>query len=135
MEGAIKRALHQTESQERKRQHKLSKGLSSTAPTPPATGQATPSETRRGSLAATEKAKMVDVDMERNQVVVRSRWSPWNRTSKKENVGGDEFKPTLRDVNPFPTMWSIWKKPANFVILIASGESSDLIRDNRLILT
>jgi hypothetical protein len=105
MEGAIKRAMHQDD----KRQRKLSKGLASNAPTPPATGHATPAQ-------RTE----VEIDTEKSEVIVKRKW--WRRNAKKEEVVGDEqFHPTLRDVNPFPTMWSIWKKPANLVILLASG--------------
>jgi hypothetical protein len=133
MEDAIKRALHDEEAKERKRQRKLSQGLTSSMPTPLDTRPATPSnsQSRRSSHAqvkahdgdAEKGRKRVDVDTEKNTVTVRRRlWMPWKQDVKMKVEGREEFKPSLRDVNPLPTMWSIWKKPANSVILVASGE-------------
>jgi hypothetical protein len=135
MEHAIKRAMHQDEVKEQKRQRKLAKGLPSTAPTPPMTNPPTPghhtrraSDTlatpvERGALDGSATEREVIVDTEKNEVVVkRRRWFGLRRN--KSAVKGEEhekIRPNWRDTNPLPTMFSIFKSPCNSLSLFASG--------------
>ncbi|ORY32921.1 major facilitator superfamily domain-containing protein [Naematelia encephala] len=122
MERAIKRALNHDE----KRQRKLARGLDSKAPTPPFTpGAQTPYETdtKVQSIPTTRPEISVSTDTEANKVIVKRRWWQFGFGKGKEITQEEEetFRPTLRDVNPFPTMWSIYTKPTNIIILLSSG--------------
>jgi len=132
MEGAVKRALHHDEAAERKRQRKRARGLDSKAATPPMTpfdGAQTP-VTRRASevdLPISSPGErgdtpLVRVDVERGEVkVIRRRWFGLRKAELETEH--EAIHPTLRDVNPLPAMWSIWKRPTNVIILLSSGEN------------
>jgi hypothetical protein len=123
LKRAVKRAMAHDVSAEKKRQKKLAKGLPSTAATPATTTPGTP--VRRDSEAGEEKSRRPDavvLDMKKTDVVVKQGW--WKFGRKKEVEGHEEIRPTLRDVNPFPTMLSIFKRPTNALILFSSGTSA-----------
>ena len=134
MERAVRRAIHQDEVRERKRARKAAKGLPSNAPTPPTTGLPTPEMSRRGSFTSASAFHSNAAEAERGDVGVAqetqtsrpswlSRMSPFAGRRHKSAAGGEAAKiqPGWRDVNPFPTMWSIFHHPTNAVILAASG--------------
>lgn len=128
MEHAIKRAMHQDEAKEKKRQRKLAKGLSSAAPTPPVTNPPTPGHhTRRQSESAPAvetptNGVSVDVDLEKDEVnVKRNRFGWRGKASRGEEEEHAKIKPSWRDINPLPTMWSIFKSPTNSLGLFSSG--------------
>lgn len=127
MEHAIKRAMHHDEAKEKKRQRKLAKGLSSAAATPPATNPPTPGhQSRRQShTAASGEEVSVDVDLERDEVTVKPkrRLFPWSKRPlrSEEEEEHANIKPSWRDINPLPTMWSIFKSPTNSLGLFSSG--------------
>lgn len=131
MGNAIKRAMHADEVNEKKRQRKLAKGLASSAPTPPMTNPPTPGEhTRRPSHSASLSAGTtlqgdeleVDVDPEAAEVTVkRRRWFGLLPAKKMEETGHADIRPSLRDINPLPTMWSLLKEPTNTIILCSSS--------------
>lgn len=52
-----------------------------------------------------------------------ARLSPFAGRRHRSSEGGDAAKiqPGWRDINPFPTMWSIFHQPTNAVVLAASG--------------
>jgi hypothetical protein len=135
MENAIKRAMHADEVNEKKRQRKLAKGLASTAPTPPATNPPTPgAHTRRHSHSVPLSAGTtlhggdVEIDINRDAAEVtvkRRRWFgllPAKQT--EEETGHAVIRPSLRDINPLPTMWSLLKEPTNAIILCSSSTIS-----------
>lgn len=62
----------------------------------------------------------VAVDEEKGQVVVKRKW--WQFGKPKVEEEHEKIKPGWRDVNPFPTMLSIFRQPTNAVVLFASGE-------------
>ena len=144
MENAIKRALHADEAKEKKRQRKLAKGLPSTAPTPPLTVPGTPhSHSRRPSQEALRTAtdaetqeqgqgieqRELAVDPEKNEVVVtRRRWFGL-LPAKKMDESIEKVRPSIRDINPLPTMWSLLKVPSNLIILCSSGALLLIIDD------
>jgi hypothetical protein len=107
MQDAIKRAMHHDD----KRQRKLARGLASTAPTPPMT-PISPA-TRRPS------AEQIVVDTEKNEVTVKRRWLGLRKA--EVTTEHEHFRPSFRDVNPLPTMWRIFKRPTNLIILLSSG--------------
>ncbi len=94
-----------------KRQRKLARGLASNAPTPPMTPGRRPSTDH------------VAVDTEKDEVTVQRRWYGLKK-GKSEFTEHEAIRPTFRDVNPLPTMWSIFKMPTNLIILLCSGWSS-----------
>jgi len=131
MENAIKRAMHADEAKEKKRQRKLAKGLPSTAPTPPMTNPPTPGEYSRRTSQTTLHADtdgtradpQLAIDPEKNQVVVtRRRWFGLLPAKKEESH--EKIRPSIRDINPLPTMLSLLKVPSNLIILCSSGESA-----------
>ena len=102
---AIKRAMHDDD----KRQQKLARGLASNAPTPPMT----PAHRR-------PSAEQVVLYTEKNEVAVETR--RWLGLRKAEVTKEHEaVRPSLRDVNPLPTMWSIFRRPTNLILLLSSG--------------
>lgn len=120
MEEAVKRAIHNDEAKEKKRVRKISRGVSSTATTPPTTGFPSPAISRRGSFADIPNAEVaVNIDEEKGEVVVKRKW--WHFGKKKVEEEHEKIKPGWRDVNPFPTMLIIFRKPTNAVVLFASG--------------
>ena len=133
MEQAVRRAIHQDEARERKRARKAARGLPSNAPTPPTTGLPTPELSRRGSFTSAvpfhsstsdaERAETVPTETQASSQSWWSRLSPFAGHKHKSADGGEAAKiqPGWRDVNPFPTMWSIFHHPTNAVILAASG--------------
>lgn len=106
METAVRRAIHHDEAKERKRAKKAARGLPSNAPTPP-TGLATPVE---GEVIA-------DVEMS----APKERKSRLARIFGGKKESSDKIRPGWRDINPFPTMLSIFRRPTNAVVLGASG--------------
>ncbi|EIW70508.1 hypothetical protein TREMEDRAFT_28934 [Tremella mesenterica DSM 1558] len=59
------------------------------------------------------------VDTRKNTVKVKRKWyRPWGRV---DSTGESGIRPSLRDVNPFPTMWGIIKSPPMAVVLLSSG--------------
>ncbi|KAI9639325.1 major facilitator superfamily domain-containing protein [Dioszegia hungarica] len=123
MEDAVKRAIHNDEAKDKKRARKISRGLSSTATTPPTTGFPSPATSRRGSMVDVSSGGGADVavavDEEKGQVVVKRKW--WQFGKPKVEEEHEKIKPGWRDVNPFPTMLSIFRQPTNAVVLFASG--------------
>ena len=130
MENAIKRAMHADEAKDKRRQRKIARGLPSTAPTPPLTEPPTPGgHTRRASQATlsahlneegTTEDKQLSIDPENNEVVVtRRRWFGLLPAKKEETH--EKIRPSIRDINPLPTMWSLLKVPSNLIILCSSG--------------
>lgn len=120
IEQAIKRAMHHDEAKEKKRQRKLAKGLSSSAPTPPATQPPSKPPTRRNSIESTEE---IIVEPDRNEVTLKHKWyDPRGFRKTKTAEEHAKVQPSIRDVNPFPTMLSIFRQPTNAVILFSSGE-------------
>lgn len=104
---------------EEKRQRKLSKGLHSSAPTPPYTpGHATPP-------AAIVDAEVM-VDAERGQVITYERdwrYLGFRRRPVREET---QIKPSFRDINPLPVMATIFAKPTNAIVLLSSSMSPSL---------
>lgn len=119
MGDAVKRAIHNDEAKEKRRVRKVSRGLSSTATTPPTTGYPSPTGSRRGSMSEGGDVAVV-VDEEKGEVVVKRKWWQFGKPKLEEEHA--KIKPGWRDVNPFPTMWSIFHQPTNAVVLFASGE-------------
>lgn len=121
LKAAIKRAIRQDEVNELKRKRKLARGLDSTAATPAATQPASPGH----ATPPREIQRDVDVDLERDQVTVtKTRSWPWSR-SKKAVVDSEHAKIELsiKDVNPFPPMWSVLHgRLDNVVVMLSSGE-------------
>lgn len=130
MERAVKRAILHDEAKERKRARKQSRGLSSTATTPPTTVLPSPSASRRASFSggsvhaapASQQGSAVLVDEEKGEIIVRRKW--WQFGKKKVAEEHEKIRPGWRDINPFPIMLSIFSQPTNAVVLFASGESS-----------
>lgn len=130
MEAAVRRALHHDEVKERKRQKKLAKGLPSTAATPATTTPGTP--VRRYSEKSDAPPSLggttdvdVRVDPERGEVNVRRKWwtvAGWRKAPASEEEH-EKIRPSLRDVNPFPPMVSIFHSSTNALILVCSGTS------------
>lgn len=130
MERAVRRAILHDEAKEKKRARKAARGLASNAPTPPTTGMPTPE--RRSSFVE-PVSQAVDVDVEKAAGTgagtgAGKRKSPFSRLGinfGSSGASGDEdeekIQPGWRDVNPFPTMWSIFHQPTNAVVLFASG--------------
>ena len=126
MERAIKRSLHAEE----KKQRKLARGLDSSAPTPPPTNPATPSMSRRtsepdlpspthpGENAVDVEAGVAPVEKRRAWYV---RYLPWVKARAAADDGHADVRPGIKDVNPLPTMWSIFHTPANAVVVFSSG--------------
>jgi hypothetical protein len=127
MERAVRRAILHDEAKEKKRARKAARGLPSNAPTPPTTGMPTPE--RRSSLVDSALG-VVDVEKgngagKETAVVRKSFFSRLginfgSNSSSKDNEE-EKIQPGWRDVNPFPTMWSIFHQPTNAVVLFASG--------------
>ena len=116
----MKRALKHDESEEKKRQRKPSMGLPSTGPTPAMTPRPTSVDDAQAAFAL-PAAEKVMVDTEKNEVTVRRPWFGLrgsNATTEHEDV-----RPTIRDVNPIPTMVSIFRRPTNAIVLASSGQS------------
>jgi hypothetical protein len=135
MERAVKRAIQHDEAKDKKRARKLSRGLSSTATTPPTTGFPSPAGSRRGSIvdvtasSASDTTRVV-VDEEKGEVIVKRRW--WEFGKKKVEEEHEKIRPGWRDINPFPTMWSIFHQPTNALSIFASGESNDSFQSPRM---
>jgi hypothetical protein len=126
MERAVKRAMAHDVSAEKKRAKKAALGLASTAATPATTTPGTP--VRRDSVGA-ERAAVgagtgtgpeVMLDLEKEEVVVKRSWWRFGRRGTEEQH--ETIRPSIRDVNPLPTMASIFKRPTNALILFSSGE-------------
>lgn len=122
---ALKRSLKAERHAEEKRQRKLAKGLSSNATTPAPTHPTTPISgamtpvTAPGSI---HEGSDADVDVELAAEVPRKpriRWPQW--MPFVSNNESDDIKPSFRDVNPIPTMISIFHSPTNAIVLVCSG--------------
>jgi hypothetical protein len=132
MERAVKRAMAHDASAEKKRAKKAALGLASTAATPATTTPGTP--VRRDSVGAEQAAVNVGhvatggtgaspevmLDLEKKEVVVKRSW--WRFGRKRTEEEHETIRPSIRDVNPLPTMASIFKRPTNALILFSSGE-------------
>jgi hypothetical protein len=62
----------------------------------------------------------VMLDLEQKEVVVKRSW--WRFGRKRTEEEHETIRPSVRDVNPLPTMASIFKRPTNALILFSSGE-------------
>jgi hypothetical protein len=133
MERAVKRAMAHDASAEKKRAKKAALGLASTAATPATTTPGTP--VRRDSVGVDAEQGAVGVgsvgvgtgrdpevmlDLEQKEVVVKRSW--WRFGRKRTEEEHETIRPSVRDVNPLPTMASIFKRPTNALILFSSGE-------------
>lgn len=122
----MKRAMAHDASAEKKRAKKAALGLASTAATPATTTPGTP--VRRDSVGAeraavdagTGASPEVMLDLEKKEVVVKRSWWRFGRRGTEEEH--ETIRPSIRDVNPLPTMASIFKRPTNALILFSSGE-------------
>lgn len=124
--NALKRELKAQQVLEKKRQRKLARGLSSDAPTPATTaphsrhtsGIVTPALTEAFTEATVVEAGGADEKGGKRRNLWKRHTPSWLHRKEKEE---DEYRPTLRDVNPLPVMISIWRVPTNTVVLICSG--------------
>lgn len=116
MADALKRQLKARaaeEKREAKRERKRLKGLASTATTPAATTPGTPT----GAMTPAE-SDLVDIEHAApkseptflGRLIHRFRRSP-----------SDELHPSFVDLNPFPSMISVFHSPTNATVLLASG--------------
>jgi hypothetical protein len=125
LSDALKRSLKAQAAAEKKRQRKVAKGLASTATTPAETRAGTPSGTRPGSPVTVAGSVGPDVDVERQEIRKQRKWLPkWlSRKSSASDSDSEhtEIKPSFRDVNPLPTMVSIFHSPTNAFVLCSSG--------------
>ena len=62
---------------------------------------------------------VVRVDTEKKEVAVQRRWL--GLPKPKVSTEHEPVRPSFRDVNPLPTMWSIFKRPTNLIVLLSSG--------------
>lgn len=123
---ALKRSLKAEAAAEKKRARKRAKGLASTATTPAETRRGTPSAS--GAMTpATRPGSVHDLDVERGEeeeerprrlLGLRRRLPSWMPFAIGE---AHEISPSFRDVNPIPTMISIFRSPTNAGVLISSG--------------
>jgi hypothetical protein len=122
VEDALKRSLKAERAAERKRQRKLARGLASTATTPAETRVGTPASTPPSTRPASLKENH-DVEKASPEPHKPSAWRRWVRLPWTRNKEEDPsvVKPSFVDVNPVPTMISIFKLPTNAVVLVCSG--------------
>lgn len=130
---ALKRSLKAERHADKKRARKLAKGLASTATTPAATRNATPRSgaqtpaTRPGSVHESihegvhDGVRVTDVDLERggDSEKAKRRWLPWAHKARDNDP--NDIRPSFVDVNPLPTMASIFHSPTNAIVLLCSG--------------
>lgn len=118
---ALKRELKHQAQLEKKRQRKISRGLTSDAPTPATT--APNSRMTSGVVTPAFTEATTDVEAATGKEDGSPSW--WRRHTPawmhRKDKEGAEYRPTLRDVNPLPVMISIWRVPSNTVVLICSG--------------
>lgn len=73
-----------------------------------------------------QETRQVRVDLDQMDVSVKPRklslpqWFPWKNEQELEQQH-EKVKLSLSDVNPFPPMWAIIKKPANLMSVTCSG--------------
>lgn len=117
MADALKRQLKARaaeEKREAKRERKRAKGLASTATTPAATVPGTPS----GAMTPAEEEAY---DAERAVPATTKQTILHRMVGRVRRSPGDELHPSFVDLNPLPSMVSVFHSPTNAAVLVASG--------------
>lgn len=120
LKRSVAAALDNQATKEEKQRRKIEKGLRSGDATP-MTETRVPSPDGETPPTATGGKTEVDIVVEdKKQTLGRRKW--WIAGARKPVVE-QEFKLSLRDVNPLRPALAVLKEPVNLLTVLASGES------------